>query len=203
MGPGSDPWQSEDMEGWVWIGTLAFAVGGALEAVRRGFDLVGVLLAASITAIGGGSIRDLVVGKLPPTALTDEGLLWAVAASGAITFFLHPRLSRLERGLYYADTLGLGVFAALGAAEGLAAGLGFWGVVFAGTVSGVGGGVLRDLLTGRVPGVFYRAGDLYATAAAAGAATLYLTGTLWAAVLVTLVLRLGGRRLGLRLPTPH
>lgn len=190
----------------MWLGTVAFAVGGALEGVRRRFDLVGVLLVASITAVGGGSVRDLVVGALPPAALQDEALLWTVAASGALVFFLPRVFARLDGLLYFFDTLGLAVFAALGAARGLEAGLGFWGVVFAGTVSGVGGGVLRDLLTGRVPGVFYRAGDLYASAAAGGAAAFFLAGgggaALWLAVAVTLLLRLGSRALGVRLPRP-
>ncbi len=191
----------------MWLGTVAFAVGGALEGVRRRFDLVGVLLMASITAIGGGSVRDVVVGALPPAALRDEALLWVVAASGALVFFLPRVFARLDGLLYFFDTLGLSVFAALGAARGLEAGLGFWGVVFSGTVSGVGGGVLRDLLTGRVPGVFYRAGDLYASAAAGGAAALYLAGggeaAVWLGAAVAFLLRVGSRALGLRLPQPR
>lgn len=195
------------MEFWVWLGTLVFAAGGALEGVRKRYDLVGVLLVASITAVGGGSVRDLVVGRLPPASLTDEALLWTVALVGAGVFFLHRAVRRLGRALYLLDTLGLGVFAALGAASGLEAGLGFWGVVFAGTTSGVGGGVLRDLLTQQVPGVFYRAGDWYATAAAGGAALYYLLGpgpyALAAAAAAAVLLRLGSRALGLVLPTPR
>ena len=195
------------MEVWVWLGTIAFAAGGALAGVRRRYDLVGVLLVASITAVGGGAVRDLVVGRLPPATLTNEALLWAVALTGLLVFFTHGLFHRLARLLYLFDTLGLGVFAALGAASGMEAGLGFWGVVFAGTVSGVGGGVLRDLLTQQVPGVFYRAGDWYATAAAGGAAVFYLLGgtplALAAGALAAVLLRLGSRGLGLKLPTPR
>lgn len=195
--------QSIGMAFWVWLGTLAFAAGGALEGARRRFDLVGVLLVASVTAVGGGSVRDLVVGRLPPRALLDEGMLWFVALTGVVVFFLPRTLGTFERFLYYIDTLGLGVFAALGAAEGLSAGLGFWGTVFAGTVSGIGGGVLCDLLTGRVPGVFYRAGDFYASAAAAGSAVLYLAGSEAAvplAAAITVLVRMSSRAFGLRLP---
>lgn len=99
--------QSIGMAFWVWVGTLAFAAGGALEGVRRRFDFVGVLLVASITAVGGGSVRDLVVGRLPPRALLDEGMLWVVALTGAVVFFLPRTLGAFERYLYYIDTSAL------------------------------------------------------------------------------------------------
>jgi len=158
----------------VWVGTLTFAATGALVAVRAKFDLIGVLVLAAVTAIGGGSIRDVIVGALPPASFTNEPLLWVVAATALVTFFAHRRLRLESRVLYALDTLGLAIFAALGAERGLAYGMGMWGTVFAGAVSGVGGGVLRDVLTGQVPGIFYRAGDFYASAAAVGALATYL-----------------------------
>ncbi len=191
------------------LGTLTFAATGALVGVRKRFDLIGVMILASVTAVGGGSIRDVVVGFLPPAALRDDALLWGVALTGVATFYLHRYLGRLERTLYALDTLGLALFAALGAERGLTYGLGVWGVVFAGTVSGVGGGVLRDVLSGEVPGILYRAGDLYASAAAAGALVVYLLYgvdpglSLVAGALTTLLLRFGSRWLGLRLPVPR
>ena len=194
------------LEALVWLGTLTFAASGALVAVERRFDLVGALVLAGVSAIGGGAIRDVLVGVLPPSSFTDELLLWFVAATGLATFFLH-RFVGAERQLFYAlDTLGLALFAALGAERGLEYGLGLWGTVFAGAVSGTGGGVLRDLLSGQVPSIFYRSGDFYASAAAAGALAVYLLHgfgpdlALLAGVLVTLALRLGSRALGLRLP---
>ena len=84
-------------------------------------------------------------------------------------------MGRLDRPIYYFDTLGLALFAALGAERGVAYDLGFWGTVFAGTVSGVGGGVLRDILSGEVPAIFHREDDLYASAAAIGAAVVFAT----------------------------
>lgn len=193
----------------VWLGTLTFAASGALTAVRKRFDLIGALVLASVTAIGGGAIRDVVVGILPPSSLTDELLLWVVALTALATFALHRLMREEGRLLYLCDTLGLAVFAALGAERGVTFGLGFWGVVFAGAVSGVGGGVLRDLLAGEVPGILYRSGDFYASAAACGAAVVYLlyplspSLALIAGTGTTLGVRLGSRLLGLKLPVPR
>lgn len=192
----------------VWIGTVTFAATGALVAVKKRFDVIGALVLASVTAVGGGAIRDVVVGRLPPETFTNEPLLWTVALTGLATFFLHRYIKKDGRLLYTLDTLGLAIFAALGAERGITYGMGMWGTVFAGAVSGVGGGVLRDVLSGRVPGIFYRAGDFYATAAAAGALVVYLAYpqlpggvSLLLGVLVAFGLRVGSRAFGLNLPT--
>lgn len=192
-----------------WAGTLTFAATGALVAIRAQFDLIGVLVLAAVTAIGGGSIRDVIVGILPPSSFTNEPLLWAVATTGLLVFITHRRMNPESRLLYFLDTLGLGIFAALGAQTGVDYGMGMWGVVFAGAVSGVGGGVMRDVLTDKVPGVFYRAGDFYASAAAIGALSFYFLhplGTdlaLTSALLITMGVRFGSRVLKLRLPAPR
>lgn len=191
-----------------WIGVLTFATMGALSAVARRFDLVGVIVLASVTAVGGGSIRDIVVGYLPPAVFRDEAQLWGILAVALFVFWFARAFDRLERPIYLIDTLGLGLFAALGAERGLSAGLGIWGTVFAGTVSGVGGGVLRDILTGQVPAILHNNRDLYASAAAAGALTVFavhhLAGltayALVAGVAVTVVVRLSSRWLGWALP---
>lgn len=196
------------IEALVWVGTITFAVTGALVAVRKDFDVVGVLVLGAVTAIGGGSIRDLIAGVIPPRSLTDEPLLWAIAATCLFVFILHRRIPE-GRFLYGLDTLGLAVFASLGAATAVDLGFGFWGTVFAGVVSGVGGGVIRDVLAGDVPGILYRSGDLYATAAAGAAAATFLTSPLGTdvAVLVGLViaviLRAGSRLMDLSLPVPR
>ena len=193
----------------VWVGTLTFAATGALVALRKRFDLIGVLVLASVTAIGGGSIRDIIVGRLPPTNFTNEPLLWVVAATALLIFCLPYAVREESRLLYVLDTLGLAVFAALGAERGVEYGMGMWGTVFAGAVSGVGGGVLRDVLSGKVPGIFYRFGDFYASAAALGALAFYFvsflspTWALAAGVLVTVVVRIGSRLLKLKLPVPR
>ncbi len=193
----------------VWAGTATFAATGALVAVRKRFDLFGVLVLAAVTAVGGGAIRDVVVGRLPPSNLTNEGLLWLVAATAVLTYLLRSRLDPESDLLYAFDTIGLAVFAALGAERGLGADLGMWGTVFAGAISGVGGGIIRDLLSGEVPGILYRSGDLYASAAAIGAATVYWSAAIdpsiamLAGTLVTVGVRVGSRVLGLQLPVPR
>jgi uncharacterized membrane protein YeiH len=192
----------------VLVGTITFAVSGALSAIRKRFDIIGVLVLAFVTAIGGGAIRDVIAGIVPPASLTNEPLLWAILVTGLVVFALHRYLPE-GRTLYAFDTASLAIFAALGAQRAVEVGFGFWGVVFAGAVSGVGGGMIRDVLTGEIPVVLYRSGDFYAAAAAAGAA---VTGLLMpvgplAAVIVgaatTVAVRVGSRLAGVSLPVPR
>lgn len=183
-------------------------MAGALAGIQKRFDIAGVVILAVVTAVGGGSVRDIVAGVVPPTALTDEVQLWLPVVTGVLVFATHHRL-QTRRLLYVFDTLSLGLFAALGAQRGVDVGFGLLGTVFAGGVSGIGGGIIRDVLSGEIPGVMYRAGDLYATAAAAGAAVTYLlqpTGTTPALIVgagVTVGLRAGSRLAGLNLPVPR
>lgn len=192
----------------VAIGTVTFAITGGLAAVRRGFDLVGIVVLAFVTAIGGGSVRDLLAGVIPPTALTNELLLWLIFVTALVVFLLHRKIPT-GRVFYGVDTASLGVFAALGAERGLSVGFGFWGTVFAGVLSGVGGGVIRDVLAGEVPGILYRSGDLYASAAGLGAAVGFFVlpalggGGLVVVALVTILVRVGSRLGGLELPVPR
>jgi len=195
-----------------WAATLTFATSGALLAVQKRFDLVGVFVLAGVTAVGGGSIRDVLVGSLPPQVFKNESVIWAVLLISLLVWRFYNRVARLDRPIYYLDTLGLGLFAALGAERGLTFGLGFWGCVFAGTVSGVGGGILRDVLAGEVPGIFYRNRDLYASAASAGALVVFVIYKFFpslAALAIVLgaataiALRLSSRWLGLGLPPPR
>ena len=192
----------------VAIGTVTFAITGGLAAVRRGFDLVGIVVLAFVTAIGGGSVRDLLAGVIPPTALTNELLLWLIFGTALVVFLLHRKIPT-GRVFYGVDTASLGVFAALGAERGLSVGFGFWGTVFAGVLSGVGGGVIRDVLAGEVPGILYRSGDLYASAAGLGAAVGFFVlpalggGGLVVVALVTILVRVGSRLGGLELPAPR
>lgn len=199
----------------VYAGTVTFAVTGALVGIEKRFDVVGVVILAMVTAVGGGSIRDVVAGITPPTALTDEVLLWLPFLVGTLIFALHRLVIRrawTASGwlLYAFDTVSLGLFAALGAERGLQMEFGLWGVVFAGAISGVGGGIIRDVLAGEVPGVMYRSGDFYASAAATGALTTYVLAGLWDADLAviigaaaTMAVRVGSRLAGLSLPVPR
>lgn len=197
-------------EGLHWVdllGILAFAMSGALLGVRKKFDLFGVVVLGCVTAVGGGAIRDTLTGQTPPLFLRDETYLWVALIGSLLGFAFGERLAKLERTMSFFDTAGLALFAASGALGAIKIGLGPLGVVFAGTLSGVGGGIVRDLIANEVPEVMYRRDQLYATAAAAGAwATLllYSRTPLWQAqlggALVVIVLRWISRRGWVRLP---
>jgi uncharacterized membrane protein YeiH len=197
------------LELFIWLGTITFAASGTLVAVQKRFDIVGALVLASVTAVGGGAIRDIIVGVLPPASLRNETLAWLVALTSLVSFYMHRFIKAEGKLLYSLDTIGLALFAALGAERGISSGLGMWGSIFTGAVSGVGGGVLRDVLSGQIPGIFYRSGDFYATAAATGALTVFLLHglnpnlALISGIAVTIIMRVGSRLLGMRLPIPR
>lgn len=187
------------------LGVVAFSLSGAVVGVRKRFDLFGVIVLGCVTAVGGGSVRDALLDISPPSFLQDETSLWLAILAACVGFLLGHRIERYDRPIAILDTLGLGVFAVTAASSGLELGYGFLGVIFVGTISGVGGGIIRDILAGEVPSVLYR--EIYATAAAAGAITVYfLHGRVpnqWAEVLgmvVVVALRWWAIRRNISLP---
>lgn len=155
------------------VGTVSFAISGAMEAIRHKMDLFGVVMLGVIAATGGGVLRDVVIGAIPPRVFRDPlcAILAAIVASAvfiALRCFRScaARLVRVREALYFAaDTAGLAAFTVLGiesAGEGNGALL-----LFVGIITGVGGGVLRDVLAGSVPSIFRK--HIYALASAAGA----------------------------------
>ena len=188
------------------LGTLVFAASGAMLGVRKGFDLLGVIVLGCVTAVGGGSLRDALTGNVPPVWFKDERYLWVAMAGALAGFLAYRRLERRERELDTLDALGLALFAATGAQKGIELGFGTLGVIFVGTVSGVGGGVIRDLLAKDVPRIFLP-GELYASTAVAGCVTVMLARNvishdlaLVAGATVTFALRTISRRYRLQLP---
>ena len=149
-------------------GIFVFAISGGLVAVRKELDVFGVLVLAGATGLGGGLLRDVLIGATPPAALADWRYLTVPVAAGLLTFFFHPAVGRAERAVTVFDAFGLALFCVTGALKALEYGLGPLPAALMGMVTGIGGGMLRDLLTGRVPVVFR--GELYATPALAGAA---------------------------------
>ena len=149
-------------------GIFVFAISGALVAVRKQLDVFGVLVLAGTTGLGGGFLRDVLIDATPPKALEDWRYLLVPVAAGLITFVFHPMLGRMERVVNIFDAAGLGLFGVTGALKALEYGLGPVPAALMGMVTGVGGGMARDLLAGRVPVVF--SSELYATPALAGAA---------------------------------
>lgn len=149
-------------------GVFVFALSGALVAVRQAMDLFGVLVLAGATGLGGGLLRDVLIGDVPPVALTDWRYLLVPVAAGLIAFVAHPTVGRMERAITVSDAGGLALFCVAGALKAYDAGLSVLAAALLGMVTAIGGGMIRDVLAGRVPVVF--GGELYATPALAGAA---------------------------------
>lgn len=149
-------------------GIFVFAISGALVAVRKGLDVFGVLVLAGTTGLGGGFLRDVLIGATPPAALADWRYLLVPVAAGVLTFLYHPTLGRMERQVAVLDAFGLALFCVTGTLKAAEFGLSPVPAALMGMVTGIGGGMIRDVLAGRVPAVFR--GELYATPALAGAA---------------------------------
>ena len=154
-----------------YFGVAVFAISCALAAARRGLDLLGVIVIATVTAIGGGTLRDILLDR-QVFWIVQSTYLWVILAAAIGTIIWTRRFTPPERALLVADALGLAFFTISGAR--IAEGLEHRGivVVLMGTLTGVAGGVARDVLSAEIPMIF-RKGQIYATAAIAGA-TLYL-----------------------------
>ncbi|WP_439939452.1 trimeric intracellular cation channel family protein [Nocardia sp. N13] len=150
------------------VGIFVFAVTGALVAVRKHLDLFAALVLGGVTGLGGGFVRDLLIGATPPAALADWRYLLVPVAAGLLTFGFHPTIGRLERVVTLFDAFGLALFCVTGALKAVDYGLGPLPAALMGMLTGIGGGIMRDLLAARVPVIFE--GVLYATPALAGAA---------------------------------
>jgi len=149
------------------VGIFVFAISGALVAVRKQLDVFGVLVLAGTTGLGGGFLRDVLIDATPPAALADWRYLLVPVVAGVAAFAWHPAFARLERTVTVLDACGLGLFCVTGALKALDHGLGPAPAALMGMVTGIGGGMLRDLLASRVPVIFR--GELYAIPALAGA----------------------------------
>jgi uncharacterized membrane protein YeiH len=154
------------------VGIFVFAISGALVAVRKEMDIFGVLVLAGTTGLGGGFLRDVLIGAIPPAALADWRYLLVPVGAGLLTFAYHPALARMERMVNVFDAFGLALFCVAGALKALDYGLGPVPAALMGMVTGIGGGMIRDVLAGRVPVIFR--GELYATPALAGSAVVVL-----------------------------
>lgn len=193
---------------WI-IGILAFALSGALVGVRKNLDLLGVIVVGTATGIGGGIIRDLIIGVHPPVSFTHWPY-WSAAVFGSLgVFFFHPRLQKIRRLEIVFDAFGLGIFSAYGAAVAAASGLDPVTSVFVGTVTAIGGGIVRDVLVNDVPGLLTR--ELYAVSALLGATiatviTVFTGALIWASVtggIAATALRLASYSRGWHLPKPR
>lgn len=153
-------------------GTFAFAVSGAMAAIRNRFDLFGIFVLAFVTAIGGGTIRDLLIGNLPVTWLTNSLAIFSVLAGFFFTLAVFRRINKLEGWLFTFDAAGLGLFTVMGTQIGLEAGMSSGVSIALGAITGCFGGVIRDVLSGEPPLIFQK--EIYAIAAVAGG-TIFIT----------------------------
>jgi uncharacterized membrane protein YeiH len=148
------------------LGTAAFAFSGALCAIRRRPDAVGMMILATATAIGGGMIRDVLLGS-PARVLADVNYLLVTLLSTIVCIFMPRMLLHRRKFFLYFDAFGLGVFSAIGAAIAIDRQMNPLSVLFIAAITGAGGGIVRDVLLGKMPVVLYR--DIYISAVIAGA----------------------------------
>lgn len=200
------------------IGVFVFALSGALLGVRQGLDLFGILLLAWVAGLGGGIIRDLFLGITPPVGVSDWRLLAAAVLAGMLVFLFHGtwqqvsvrapdvRWRRVPYAVRLLDAAGLAVFAVSGALVALSTGAGALAAILIGGITAVGGGLLRDILAGRVPEVLRR--ELYAIPALIGSSLVVLadrldatsTLTVWGSVALVFGIRVLAVTLDLNAP---
>ena len=161
------------------VGTVAFAVSGAMVGLGRKMDIFGVAILGLVTAVGGGVIRDLVLGNTPPVTFRNPSFALVAVAVSILVFMpfvrrVFLRMHRLyELMILIMDSLGLGIFTVMGIQTAYAAGhRGFFLLIFVGVITGVGGGILRDVLAGQTPYVFVK--HFYASASLIGASVCVL-----------------------------
>jgi uncharacterized membrane protein YeiH len=154
------------------IGTAAFAASGAWLGVRKHMDLFGVLVLGLVTAVGGGTLRDLLVGDIPPFSLQDETYLYVAIAAALVVFINRKRFALIEKPLLYLDAVGLGLFVVIGTLKALDFHLGSMGAVLMGVMTATAGGLIRDVLANQVPLILRR--EIYASACLAGGVLLVL-----------------------------
>ncbi|MGC6467212.1 MAG: trimeric intracellular cation channel family protein [Akkermansiaceae bacterium] len=189
------------------IGVFVFAVSGAIAGRQKDMDVFGMFMLATVTCIGGGTLRTLLIGATPPPVLTDPAYLIVAAIATVASFFAEPLWEKWQRAVSLFDAIGLGVFVCIGVQVSQANGLDWWACVGMGMVTATFGGVIRDLLRTEVPLIFRK--EIYATAALVGGlvyllldfaglpspANIVLTTTLTAAIRIMAI------RLNLNLPS--
>jgi uncharacterized membrane protein YeiH len=190
------------------VGVFAFALSGGLVAVKKRLDLFGVLVLAGAAALGGGVMRDVLIGALPPVGISDWRLLTCALVAGIVTFLYHPGVERISRFVRVLDAVGLAVFAVGGSLTALGAGANAIPAVIVGGITAVGGGMVRDVLAGQVPEVLRR--EMYALPALLGSILVVAAHhfdlispfVVWGCVLLVFGLRMAAVILHVNAPKP-
>lgn len=150
------------------FGTFAFAVSGALLGVKKDMDIYGMFVLAISVGVGGGTMRDMMLGRTPPFVLTDVNYMIVIAAATLLVFFLNSIVEKSlpMKTLNIADAIGLGVFTSIGASVAVAYDVEWYGIIFFGVMTATAGGMIRDTLAGEVPFVLKK--EVYASASIIG-----------------------------------
>ena len=192
------------------FGTMAFAVTGAFKAIEKKFDIVGIIILATITGLAGGTIRDIIIGKVPPNSIADPVYIAITVATGIVIFLLFSRLKKHWNLFLKFDAIGLGVFTIIGATFAYNIfGLNFLAIAFAGIVTAIGGGILRDVFVQDTPIIFVK--ELYASASLIGVVVFYFIlafdGSLYFATILGIIITTGLRMVAMKfnwnLPRVH
>lgn len=188
------------------LGTIAFAISGVLVAMDKRLDLFGVLIIALVTAIGGGTLRDLLIGNTPVTWMQDLTYIIVIPITVILAILFSRQLKYLRKSLFLFDTLGIGLYTMVGIEKGLEAELSPVVCIALGTMTASFGGVLRDILCNEIPVIFRK--EIYATACILGGAFYFVliafkvpeSFSYLSAILLVILLRIIAVRFGIRLP---
>lgn len=148
------------------LGTFAFAISGALLGVKKDMDVYGQFVLALAVAVGGGTVRDMMLGNVPPFVLKDVNYLGVTLLAVVLVAISHRKVARLNSTIIFMDAIGLGVFTVIGATKALNADLSWYAVVFCAVLTSTGGGMIRDVLAQEIPFVLRR--EVYASASMLG-----------------------------------
>ncbi len=154
------------------LGTIAFAISGVLVAMDKKLDLFGVFIIAFVTAVGGGTLRDILIGNTPVIWLEQPVYLYTILGTVILAILFRTQLKYLRRSLFLFDTIGIGLYTLVGIEKGLAVGLSPIMCIGLGTITASFGGVIRDILCNEIPVIFRK--EIYATACILGGLSYFI-----------------------------
>lgn len=189
------------------LGTIAFTISGVLVALNKKMDVFGILIIAFVTAIGGGTLRDILIGETPVSWMKDMTFVYVIMASTILAVIFKSKIDYLRKSLFLFDTIGIGLYTVVGVEKGISAGLHPIICIALGTISACFGGVIRDILCNEIPVIFRK--EIYATACILGGICYFLINKLpiqgdfvfIIAGLVVIITRVLAVKFKLRLPS--
>ncbi|MCL5129716.1 MULTISPECIES: trimeric intracellular cation channel family protein [unclassified Algibacter] len=154
------------------LGVIAFSISGVLIAINKKMDLFGILIIAFVTAVGGGTLRDLLIGNTPVTWMQNITYTYIILASSVVAIILRTKINYLRTSLFLFDTIGISIYTLVGIQKGMEAGLHPFICISLGTMTASFGGVMRDILCNEIPVIFRE--EIYATACILGGITYFV-----------------------------